>query len=360
MRWTVGAHRGARSRAENQFRSYPADVQREQPDLRPVADLVLPFAIRTVATLRVADVVKDGPVPLRDLAQQCGALADPLGRVMRHLVNNGIFVEPERGVFGPNAASETLQNDHPSDIREFLDLDGAAGRADLAFAELITQVRGVAPAYITVFNTPFWDDLAANPTLAQSFDDQMETKTRWLAPAVAAAYDWNKFTHIADVGGGKGVLLAEILRTHPWLRGTLVDLPRPAEAATAFLHEQGLSDRADVVAASFFDSLPESAGAYVLCDVLGDWDDDDAVRLLTRCSEAAGAHDRILIIEMVPDGSDDPAAFTEMDIRMMVYAGGRMRDVAATRSIAEAANLLISEIVPLEGGYSIMECLPVK
>ena len=28
------------------------------------------------------------------------------------------------------------------------------------------------------------------------------------------------------VAGGKGYLLAEILRAHPHLRGTLVDLPR--------------------------------------------------------------------------------------------------------------------------------------
>ena len=339
--------------------AYPSDVEPEEPDIRPRADLVVPFTIRTAATLRVADLVKDGPLSIDKLAQLCQAQPDPLGRVLRHLVQNGIFVEPERNVFGPNEASRSLESDHPSGIREFLDLDGAIGRADLALTELITQVRGVQSAYTSVFDTQFWDDLAANPELSDSFDDQMETKTRWLAPAVASAYDWNKFTHIADVGGGKGVLLAEILRSHPWLRGTLVDLPRPAEAAATYFDEMGVSDRADVVAQSYFDPLP-AAEAFVLCDVLGDWDDEDAVRLLARCAEAAGAHDRILIIEMVPEGSDDPAAFTEMDIRMMVYVGGRMRDIEGIRQIAEAANLLLSEVHHLENGYCIVECLPVK
>jgi hypothetical protein len=38
--------------------------------------------------------------------------------------------------------------------------------------------------------------------------------------------DWHSVRTVIDVGGGTGGLLAEVLRTRPSLRGTLVDLPR--------------------------------------------------------------------------------------------------------------------------------------
>ena len=38
--------------------------------------------------------------------------------------------------------------------------------------------------------------------------------------------DWNFVRSVVDVGGGTGTLLAEVLRSRPRIRGTLVDLPR--------------------------------------------------------------------------------------------------------------------------------------
>ncbi len=38
-----------------------------------------------------------------------------------------------------------------------------------------------------------------------------------MADAIVAAYDFSKFSTVADVGGGHGVLLAAILRAHPAL-----------------------------------------------------------------------------------------------------------------------------------------------
>jgi 2,7-dihydroxy-5-methyl-1-naphthoate 7-O-methyltransferase len=313
-----------------------------------------------VATLRVADAVKDGPVELDELARRCSAEADPLGRVLRFLVYRGLFVEPERNVFGPNEASRALESDHRRGSRAWLDLDGAVGRADLALVELIGQVRGRHVAYPAAYGHEFWDELAQDQELADSFDELMETKSQSIAPAVAMSYDWGKFTRVVDVGGGKGVVLAEILRAHPSLHGVLVDLPGPVHNAAQYLRDQGVSERAESVPASFFDPLPVEVDACVLCDILGDWDDSEAVRILTRCAQAVGAEGRVLIVESIPDGPEGMAAFTEMDLRMMVYVGGRMRDLDATRLIAAEAGLAVTGATRLDDDYCIVECLPMR
>lgn len=318
-----------------------------------MADLSTPFAIRTVATLRVADAVRDGPLALDELARRCGAATDSLGRVLRFLVCRGVFDEPEPGVFGPNDASRLLESE--GDVHDWLDMDSAAGRADLAFVELINQLRGTHTAYPAAFGRTFREDLASDPHLADSYDGLLERQS--IAPAVARAYDWGKFSTVADVGGGKGVLLAEILRAHPALHGVLIDLPGPADKAEEYLRERGMAERAEAVQANYFDELPVHVDACVLCDVLGDWDNDDAAWILTRCADAVGADGRVLIVESVPNQPEDLTTFTELDLRMLVYVGGRMRDLDDTKRIAEEAGLAISGATQLNG-HCIIECLP--
>jgi 2,7-dihydroxy-5-methyl-1-naphthoate 7-O-methyltransferase len=324
-----------------------------------MADLATPFAVRTAATLRVPDVVKDGPLPLAEIAHRCKAEPDTLGRMLRFLVHRGMFTEPQTDVFGPNDASDALRSDLPDGPQPWLDLDGAVGRADLAFVELIEQVRGHHPAYPAAFGRSFWEDLAHNPQLSDSFDSLMETKTYGIAPLIAAAHDWGVYPRIADVGGGKGVLLAEILRAHPHLHGILVDLIGPARNASDYLQEQGVAERAEVVTANFFDPLPVQADGVVLCDVLGDWDDADAIRILEHCAQALSPGGRLLIVEMLPD-DDRMELFTEMDLRMMIYVGGRMRDLDRIQQVAAAAGLTVEDFTPLDNGYAIIECRPTR
>lgn len=332
-------------------------MSRDPADVWAMADLATPFAIRTAATLRVADALKEGPVPIGELARRCGARADPLARVLRFLVQRGLFTEPEPDTFGPNEAARALESGAARDLRAWLDLDGPVGRSDLAFVELLEQVRGEQVAYPAAYGRTLTEDLEDEPELSNSFDDLMENKSEEIVPEIVDSYDWERFTRVADVGGGRGVLLAQLLQVHSSLRGTLVDQPAPAAKAAEHLREQGVSSRAEIVRGGLFDPLTARADAFVLFDVLGDWEDDDAVRILTRCAEAAGEEASVLIIEPSSD-PDDQRAFTEMDLRMMVYVGGRMRDAHRTRQIVAEAGLFVAEVTQLDNGYYIAECLP--
>jgi hypothetical protein len=92
-----------------------------------------------------------------------------------------------------------------------------------------------------VFGRGFWDDLAADATLSASFDGLMNAQIAEEAPGVAQAYDWSSLSHLFDLGGGDGTLLAAILTAHPALTGILL----------AFLRRcaQALSDDDQVLVA---------------------------------------------------------------------------------------------------------------
>jgi hypothetical protein len=46
-----------------------------------------------------------------------------------------------------------------------------------------------------------------------------------MTPAVTAAYAWSRFPLIADVGGGIGTQLVDILNSYPSCKGILFDRP---------------------------------------------------------------------------------------------------------------------------------------
>ena len=316
-----------------------------------MADLATPMAVRVAATLRIADHITRGRRTAPELAEAAGADADVLDRVLRHLVTAGVLGRDGSDRYLLTERGEALRDDHPAGMRAVLDLDSAIGRADLSFVQLLHTVRTGEPAFPAQFGRSFWDDLAADPTRSASFDAQMAADVAAWAPDIVAAYDWGSLGHLVDVGGGNGALLAALLREHPDLRGMVLDLPGAAEAARTALTAAGLADRGDAIAGSFFDPLPPGAGGYLLCAILHDWDDAAARTILRRCAEAAGTDGRVFVVEKFVTDADPR---TEMDLRVLVYFGGRERSVTELSALAAAAGLTVATVHPA-GGTPVVE-----
>jgi hypothetical protein len=196
-------------------------------------------------------------------------------------------------------------------------------------------VRTGEPAFPRQFGRAFWDDLEADPGRAASFDALMGARLAADAPAVAGAYPWGSLGHVVDVGGGNAGLLIAILRAHDDLRGTVIDLAGAVGRAEQAIVSAGLGHRAG----SFFDALPAGAGGYLLSGVLHDWDDEDAVRILQRCADAASETGKVLVVDHIGDaqgGTPD----TEGDLRMLCYFRGRERTLSGACITNRAARRL--------------------
>jgi hypothetical protein len=326
--------------------------------LGPLMDLVTPMALRVAATLRLADFMPDDGTgegaDLGDLAERAGADPDALARMLRHLVQHGVFTEPRPAQFAANEAAALLRAGQPGAV--WLDLDGFGGRMDLAFTALTHTVRTGEPAWEQVFGQPFWAYLDANPAISASFDATMAVDAA--SAAVEDGYDWSAVRHVADIGGGTGTLIAAVLRRNQRLRGTLADLPETAARARQYLAGLGLDGRCEVVGQSFFDPLPPGADVYLLNRVIHDWDDAGATTILRRCAEAAGSAGRVLVVESHGSPGGDPAAFAEMNLRMLVLAGGRERTIDDYSALAAGAGLQVAAVRDITERHVIIECVP--
>jgi predicted transcriptional regulator len=317
-----------------------------------MADLATPMAVRVVATLRIADYITQGLRTAPELAEASNTNADALDRVLRHLTKAGLFSRDESGRYSLTARGEELRGDHPFGMRARLDIESAIGRADLSFVQLLHSVRTGEAGFPVQFGRDYWDYMSADPARTASYDAQMGFDVAADAPDIVSAYDWGSLGHVVDVGGGNGALLIALLTAHPALRGTVFDQPATAEAARETLKAAGFGERADVVAGSFFDQLPSGAGGYLLSAIIHDWDDEAAVRILKRCEEAAGTKAPVFVVEKI--GADGESPGTGMDLRMLVYFGGKERGVAELGVLAARAGLRVARVHPA-GKLAIVE-----
>jgi 2,7-dihydroxy-5-methyl-1-naphthoate 7-O-methyltransferase len=163
-----------------------------------------------------------------------------------------VFTDGGDGTYGLGPLGRLLVSGDSARGRDWLDIDGAVGRADLALFRLLDTVTTGRAGYPLVYGRSFWEDLADDPALSSSFDALMGGHVQTDIAELVRAYDWRSAAHVVDVGGGNGTLLCAIVAEHRDLRGTLVDLAGPALAAKANVAGRGLTDRCDVVAGSFF------------------------------------------------------------------------------------------------------------
>jgi SAM-dependent methyltransferase len=315
-----------------------------------LADLSTPWCVHVAATLRVAEHLADGPMEIGQLAERCGADADSLARVLRQLIERGVFEEPELGRFGLNEPARELLD---PGLRMGLDLDGFGGRMAHAWSTLLPAVRTGKCAFSEVFGRDFWSELDQNPAIGAQFDDVLGPSGHGTPdPEVLVnSTDWESVRTVVDVGGGTGALLAEILKAKPHVRGTLVDLARPVATSKRLFEEAGVADRATMVAQSFFDPLPAGADVYTVKNVLADWADAEALELLKRCAEASRPNGRVVILGGVTE-ADRPSP----ELLMLVLVGGKSRTMAEFRALAGKAGLSVTATGRQPSGKLIVEC----
>lgn len=320
-------------------------------------------ALDLAARLGLADLLANGPCDAADLARRTDTNAAALARVMRLLASVGVFDEQQDGRFASTPLGDLLREDVEGSMRAMVTLFAGVPIQD-SWKHLDYCVKTGQPALQK--DNPDADPfaaMAADPERAATFDRAMATFAPQTAAAISAAYDFSVFKTLADVGGGNGALLAGILAANPELRGIVVEQTHVVPRAEAFLAEAGIADRCSVVGGSFFDSVPGGADAYLLKHVIHDWNDEQAVQILSNCRTAVPAKGVLLIIEGVYpariDRSLECQGAAANDVNMLVATGGRQRSQAEFEAVLEASGFRLNRIVPTLAPVSVIEGVPV-
>jgi O-methyltransferase domain len=301
-------------------------------------------ALYAAAKLGVADHLTDGARTVADLAGACGADAGALYRILRALSMIGIFAEVRPREFALNSTAELLRSDHPMTHRHFVIMHGE--EIFRAFGDIVAAVRSGQPVFSELYGASYFDYLATNEEASTKFNAAMGKGG--LPPAVARRLDLSDVATVVDVGGGIGVLLGDLLRHSPHLRGVLFDRPAALADARSDLREGDLAARCELVGGDFFESVPQGGDAYVLCHVLHDWSDEDCVRILRNVRRAMPTGGRLLVFEWLLADGFDPRKLS--DLVMLVILGGRERTAEEFTALLTSAGFAVTAIHKAEPG----------
>lgn len=316
--------------------------------------------IYVAARLGIADLLSDGPKSLDEIVRATGADRAALARLLAALVTTGICVraEPDRYALGDMGAA-LVAGASPS-FKEWAILEGGM-LAEVWRGLLETVMTGKSAAQLLGFDSVF-DLIARAPEDVRNFNAAMANLTGLVTADVLAAYDFSPIPHLLDVGGGSGELIGAVAKRYAHIRGTVFDLPRCEEAASAHLAKLGVGDRTDFVAGDFFEFVPATTGSVILKSVIHDWDDQHSCTILQNCRRSVPKEGMLLLVERLmppmPALSEEHKSHALSDLNMLRGPGGMERTEAQYRDLLGRTGFCMASVVPA-GRFNVIEARPV-
>ncbi|HEU5101083.1 MAG TPA: methyltransferase [Roseiflexaceae bacterium] len=314
-------------------------------------------AVYIAAKLGLADLLTDGPVSSDDLA--AATQTDPLSlyRVLRALASIGVFMEVAPRQFALTPTAALLQTATPGSMRSLAIIYNE--ELYRAWGDMLHSIQTGQPAFRHHFGMAPFEYFAQHPEVDRVFNEAMIGYTHRVARAVVEAVDFAPFKTIVDVGGGYGTLLAAILQRTPVARGVLFDLPHVIAGAEDYLASAGVADRCTRVGGDFFAAVPSGGDAYVLSQILHDWDPDHCITILMNCRQAISTHGRLLVVELVVPEGNTPDFGKWVDLHMLAITGGRERTAAEYGALFQKTGFELVRVMPTSAGPGVVEARPI-
>ncbi|MEZ4869385.1 MAG: methyltransferase [Caldilineaceae bacterium] len=314
-------------------------------------------AVYIAAKLGVADLLADGPRPVEELATATQSHTSSLYRLLRALASVGVFTETSPRIFALTPLAELLRTGIPASMRAL----AITYNEEMyqAWGHMLHSIQTGEPAFAHHFGMGPFPYFMQNPEADRIFNEAMIGYTHQVANAVAATYDFAPFNTVVDVGGGYGTLLAAILRDYPTTRGTLFDVPHVIDAAQGFLRTTGVGDRCTSVAGDFFAAVPAGGDAYVLSQILHDWEDEQCLTILRHTRQVMPQQGKLLVVELVIPPGNEPSFGKWLDLHMLAIPGGRERTEAEYSILFRDAGFELTKVVPTPAGPSVVEAAPI-
>ena len=280
---------------------------------------------------------------------------------MRALASLGLCAEQEDGSFELTSMGSLLRTDAPSSVRSWAIWCGRYQWP--VWGNLLYSVKTGENARTLVTGRKGYEHLDRDPEAASIFNRAMVELTQLVAGEVAHVYEFSAVRRLVDVGGGYGELLSVILAAHPKMHGILFDLPHAVDGAAARLAKAGVSQRCEIVAGSFFESVPSGGDVYLLKSVLHNWDDDRSSVILGNCRRAMSKEGKLVLVERVMParmkGSAAERATARTDLNMLVGLGGRERTEVEFAALLASSGFKAARFLSTALDFSVIEGVPI-
>ncbi len=304
--------------------------------------------------MQVFDLLAEGPTSAARVAERAGTLVEPTYRLLRALSVLGFTKEDDEQLFTLAAMGELLRSDRPGSFAPMA-LMVSRDWGSIHFSEMMYSLETGRSAFKNHHGAALFDWLAARPKEEQLFSRSMATFSSLETAAILRAYDFSAHREIVDLGGAHGEFLMALLGAAPGTRGVLFDFPRVVSHAQRLLKlPPEMACRVAFEGGNFFDSVPAGGDLYILKNILHDWDDEHATRILRNIARVLPKGGRVMVAEqgITPPGV---AHFGKvLDLVMLTQLdGARERTPEQLAALMSAAELEFERVVPTAGPVTL-------
>lgn len=330
-----------------------------------------------LAELNVASVLssrshKEG-MPLEELAEEIGVKRiDILRRLIQLVSLRGYFYMESNLVF--NTPMSTYLHTNNNTNADFLcfqrhliyHIDGNPAMSDSSYGQntegggsnLITFMKReqdeVSPTGLSMQGKEFWSLLDHYDKRA-AFDNFMT----FLKTSFPTHFDFPFGANcdvVVDLGGGNGHTLYKIMEAYPGIKNAvLFDLESQVFNAKEYWNSQAngmLINKVEFVGGDFFDAstyptrTEGKRTCYVLGQILHDWNDASALKILSNVASQMQGKDLLLVEEMLPNDKLDLTDIPRLafDYVMMLQYDGEERSFASMKALLEKAGLNVKKL----------------
>ncbi|TXD39508.1 methyltransferase [Lujinxingia vulgaris] len=292
-------------------------------------DMVGFWRTQTIGTAVSLGVIEALPATRQAVADRCNLSTDGTQRLLRALGELGLAVQ-DGEYWKLTMRGGLLRADHSLTLAD----------AAIEYAgPLSTMWRGLPDALRknTNWTAPdVFGEVGRDEKRRVGHHRMLRSYARHDYTEVCLALGLTGDEHIIDAGGGVGVLAQLILSAHPNAEVTVLE--RAEVVAMANAVTPGLRWRSG----NLFEPWEIEGDAVLLSRVLHDWDDLDAIRILTHARASLPAGGRIYIVEMlVPEES---VAGALCDLHLLMATGGRERSSEQIGELLLAAGFELSTV----------------
>ncbi len=313
------------------------------------------------AELGIADVLVTGPKDISQLAEILTVHSDYLKRYLRCTLSLGfVFYNAQTGLYHLLDKGKLLSSTHPNSKREEARLNGADYRYQ-PWGNLLNILKyGMKDEFSATYKQRgSFKYLKDKPQQLNTIHKAMTSISRNENVPIVNDYDFSRFSHVLDVGSGEGGFIKAILDKNPNLHGYMFDLfDFPPE------NENIYRGRLTHIQGDFFNEIPDVADLYTMKNVIHNWEECDAIKILEKTRDAMlsqkgnKAHPvqkRLLIIENLLNDTNHNNVGNWMDLNFMVLLNGAERTLEEYEILSAKCDLKLKNSFKTTVGRHILE-----
>lgn len=308
--------------------------------------IILSRALYVAADLNIADHLAIRSMTINELAQATKTETEPLQRLMHFLELHNIFKKEDDFKYSLTDSSKPMCANHPNSIKSLLLHDNE--KRWNSIGHLGYSIATGNASYDMLYGIDYFNDLKQNPVLNSQFNNAMKMISSQEDITIATKLSFQNV--VADIGGGTGQLLNNIITHNAISQGILFDLPETVAQA------KNLSPLCFTHGGSFFEPLSFTADIFILKRILHDWDDEKALTILQNISSVMDSDSKLYIIEGILDYSEDKELLAAIDLALLSIFKGKERNRSELENLIKAAGLEIVSIKTLDNLVCSIEC----